>query len=229
MLNLGLPAPIDVQVSGSNLEDAYAVAQKIGEQARKLPGVTDVLIPQDIDAPSIQLNINRVRASELGLSQKEVVSNVITTLTSNAMIAPSYWVDPKTGNDYLLTVQYPESTVKSFSDLSSIPLRGPGQIDSTRLDMVADISKILAPTEVDHYQLRRTIDVFIAPKTEDLSAVRSRRAKNCKPSEQARRSAGQGAWNGAGHVRILHQFRLWPSAICSPSLSHPGCTVSFVY
>ena len=171
VLNLGLPAPIDVQVSGSNLDEAYAAAQKIGEQARRLPGVSDVLIPQDIDAPSIQLNINRIRASELGLTQKEVVSNVITTLTSNAMIAPSYWIDPKTGNDYLLTVQYPENTVKSFSDLSSIPLRGPGEKDSTRLDMVADISKILAPTEVDHYQLRRTIDVFIAPKTENLATV----------------------------------------------------------
>jgi HAE1 family hydrophobic/amphiphilic exporter-1 len=171
VLNLGLPAPIDVQVSGSNLEQAYAVAQKIGEQARQLPGVSDVLIPQDIDAPSIQLDIDRIRASELGLSQKEIVSNVITTLTSNAMIAPSYWVDPKTGNDYLLTVQYPEATVKTFSDLSSIPLRGPGQAQPTRLDMVTDISKILAPTEVDHYQLRRTIDVFIAPRTEDLSTV----------------------------------------------------------
>jgi multidrug efflux pump subunit AcrB len=87
------------------------------------------------------------------------------------MIAPSYWVDPKTGNDYLMTVQYPEGTVKSFSDLSSIPLRGPGQVDPTRLDMVADITKILAPTEVDHYQLRRTIDVFIATKTENIGAI----------------------------------------------------------
>jgi len=171
VLNLGLPAPIDIQVSGSNLENAYAVAQKIGDQARQIPGVSDVLIPQDVDAPSIMLNIDRVRASELGLSQKEVVSNVITTLTSNAMIAPSYWVDPKTGNDYLLTVQYPEGTVKSFSDLSSIPLRGPGQVDPTRLDMVADIAKILAPTEVDHYQLRRTIDVFIATKTENIGTI----------------------------------------------------------
>ena len=171
VLNLGLPAPIDVQVSGSNLEEAYTVAQKIGNQARQLPGVSDVLIPQDIDAPSIQLNINRVRASELGLSQKEVVSNVITTLTSNAMIAPSYWVDPKTGNDYMLTVQYPEGTVNSFSDLRGIPLRGSNHTDPTRLDMVADVSKILAPTEVDHYQLRRTIDVFIASKTENIGTV----------------------------------------------------------
>jgi len=171
VLNLGLPAPIDVQISGSNLENDYAVAQKIGDAAKKLPGVSDVLIPQDIDAPSIQLNIDRVRASELGLTQKEVVSNVITSLTSNAMIAPSYWVDPKTGNDYLLTVQYPENTVKSFTDLRSIPLRGPNHAEPTRLDMVADVSKILAPTEVDHYQLRRTIDVFIAPKSENIGTV----------------------------------------------------------
>jgi multidrug efflux pump subunit AcrB len=171
VLNLGLPAPIDVQVSGSNLDDAYGVAQKIADQARQLPGVSDVLIPQDIDAPSIMLDIDRVRASELGLTQKEVVSNVITTLTSNAMIAPSYWVDPKTGNDYMLTVQYPEGTVNSFSDLRSIPLRGTDETQPTRLDMVANISKILSPTEVDHYQLRRTIDVFIATKTENIGTV----------------------------------------------------------
>jgi multidrug efflux pump subunit AcrB len=171
VLNLGLPAPIDVQVSGTNLENAYAVAQEIAKRAQKLPGVSDVLIPQDIDAPSLQLNINRIRASELGLSQREVVDNIITALTSNAMIAPSYWVDPKTGNDYFLTVQYPENTVKSLSDLTSIPLRGLGEKDPTRLDMVADITKVLAPTEVDHYQLRREIDVFVASKTEDLATV----------------------------------------------------------
>ena len=171
VLNLGLPAPIDVQVSGSDLEHDYAVAQKIAQQAQNLPGVSDVLIPQDIDAPSFQLNINRIRASELGLSQREVVSNIITALTSNVMIAPSYWVDPKTGNDYFLSVQYPEGMVKSVSDLSSIPLRGINQANPTRLDMVADVTKVLAPTEVDHYQLRRTIDVFVATKTENLAIV----------------------------------------------------------
>src|SRR5581483_10431123 len=111
VLNLGLPTPIDVQVSGSNLKAAYATAAGLAGRIRGLPGVSDVLIPQDIDAPSLRLDVDRVRASELGLSQKEVVSNVITALTSNAMIAPSYWVDPRTGNDYMLTVQYPEDAV----------------------------------------------------------------------------------------------------------------------
>ena len=171
VLNLGLPAPIDVKVGGSSLRADYAVAQQIAAEARKLPGVSDVLIPQDIDAPALKLNINRVRASELDLSQKEVVDNVISALTSNAMIAPSYWVDPKSGNDYLLTVQYPEGTVKTLSDLKSIPLKGADQTNPTRLDMVADVTRVLAPTEVDHYQLRRSIDVFIATKKEAIGGV----------------------------------------------------------
>jgi HAE1 family hydrophobic/amphiphilic exporter-1 len=171
VLNLGMPAPIDVKIGGSSIDSAYAVARDIADQVRHLPGVSDVLIPQDIDAPSIKLQIDRMRAGEMGLSQKEVVDNVISALTSNGMIAPSYWVDPKTGNDYLMTVQYPEGTVKSFSDLKSIPLLGNGETVPTRLDMVTDLTKIVAPTEVDHYQLRRTIDVYVTTKSEALGGV----------------------------------------------------------
>ena len=171
VLNLGLPAPIDIKVGGSHIEAAYATARKIADQVRKLSGVSDVLIPQDIDAPSIKLQIDRVRAGEMGLTQKEVVDNVISALTSNGMIAPSYWVDPKTGNDYLMTVQYPEGTVRSFSDLKSIPLLGAGEASPTRLDMVTDVTKITAPTEVDHYQLRRTIDVYVTTQGEALGGV----------------------------------------------------------
>ena len=171
VLNLGMPAPIDVKITGSDIDSAYAVAHQIAEQVRHVPGVNDILIPQDIDAPSIKLRINRMRAAEMGLTQKEVVDNVISALTSNGMIAPSYWVDPKSGNDYLMTVQYPEGTIKSFSDLKSIPLLGNGEANPTRLDMVTDVTKIVAPTEVDHYQLRRTIDVYITTKSEALGGV----------------------------------------------------------
>jgi multidrug efflux pump subunit AcrB len=133
--------------------------------------VSDVLIPQDVDAPAFQLAIDRGRASQLGLSEKEVVSNVITALTSNQMIAPSFWVDPRSGIDYLLTVQYPEGAVKTLTDLRSIPVRASGQTDASRLDAVTSIKSVQAPTEVDHYQLRRTMDVYVAPKTEELGRV----------------------------------------------------------
>ena len=173
VLNLGLPAPLDIQVSGSNLESAYATASEIAGRVRGLSGVDDVLIPQDIDAPAYKLAIDREHASELGLTEQEVVSNVITALTSNQMIAPSYWVDPRTGNDYFLTVQYPENAVKSLNDLRAIPLRASNQKEPTRLDAVTKLVPVQAPTEVDHYQLQRVIDIYVSPRTEALGSVAS--------------------------------------------------------
>jgi multidrug efflux pump subunit AcrB len=171
VLNLGLPAPIDVQVAGSNMEKSYDTALKLSSRIRQIPGVADVFIPQDIDYPALQLDVDRTQASEMGLDQREVVNNVITALTSNQMIAPSFWIDPKTGNDYMLTVQYAENQVKSLTDLKSIPLRGTGAPESTRLDMISHITRITSPTEVDHYQLRRTVDIYVRPLGEDLGKI----------------------------------------------------------
>jgi len=173
VLNLGLAAPIDVQVAGSDLKKSNATAIQLASEIRKIDGVADAFIPQDIDYPALQLNVDRTRASQLGLDQREVVDNVITALTSNQMIAPSYWIDPKSGLDYMLTVQYPEMQVKSLADLRAIPLRGPGFPEPTRLDMIADIERISAPTEVDHYQLRRTTDIYVRPLNEDLGGIAS--------------------------------------------------------
>ena len=171
VLNMGMPAPIDVQVSGNDLKKSYAVAAEIASQARKLRGVSDVLIPQDIDYPALRLDIDRERASLVGLSQKEIVDNVITALTSNGMIAPNYWIDPKSGNPYLLTVQYPEDAIKTVEDLKQIPLRGTKSTNPTTLDTVVNIQSVPTPTEVDHYQLFRVVDLYVSPKNEDLGKV----------------------------------------------------------
>lgn len=171
VLNLGLPAPLDIQISGKQLDVAHETAQGLAEKIRALPGVSDVLVPQDVDYPALQLDIDRVHTSELGLNEKEVVGNVITALTSDQMIAPSYWVDPKSGNDYLLTVQYPENYITSLASLNSVPIRGEHSAKATRLDTVAQIKHRTAPTEVDHYQLRRVIDIYVAPSTEDIGKV----------------------------------------------------------
>jgi multidrug efflux pump subunit AcrB len=171
ILNQGMPAPLDIQVSSMDMDAAHAIATKIAQQARTLPGVSDVLVPQDVDYPALKIDIDRERASELGLTAKELVDSLITALTSDGMIAPSYWIDPKTGNNYLLTVQYPENLVRNLADFGSMPLRAPHLKEPTRLDSVVHISHILAPTEVDHYQIRRTVDVYVAPKGEDLSRI----------------------------------------------------------
>jgi HAE1 family hydrophobic/amphiphilic exporter-1 len=171
ILNLGMPAPLDIQVTGNDMDLTHKIATDIAQKARALPDVSDVLVPQDVDYPALQLDIDRLRTAELGLDEKEVVGDVITALVSDQMIAPSYWVDPKSGNDYFLTVQYPEGFVKSFTDLSSIPLRGANSPVPTRLDNLSAISHRSSPTEVDHYQLRREMDVYVSPTTEDLGQV----------------------------------------------------------
>ncbi len=168
VLNQGAPAPIDVQVSGSDLQEDDRIAEDLARQFRAVRGVADVYVPQDMDYPALQVNVDRERASELGLDSREVIDNLITSLTSNAMIAPSYWVDPKNGNNYFVTVQYPENQVKSLQDLKSMPLRALGLKLPTYLDQVADVKLIRSPTEVDHYQLQRSIDVYVTPSGEDL-------------------------------------------------------------
>jgi multidrug efflux pump subunit AcrB len=175
VINQGLPAPIDIQVSGNDLDQSFVIASQIAAKVKGLKNVSDVLIPQNLRFPGLELNIDRERTSLIGLSPKEVVDNVITALTSNGMIAPSYWIDPNTGNNYMLTVQYSDNKIghMSMDDFKQIPLRGASQADYTPLRSVADITEINTPTEVDHYKLRRVIDVYVMPSTEALQGVNS--------------------------------------------------------
>jgi multidrug efflux pump subunit AcrB len=217
ILNSGAPAPIDVQVSSPDLHQIYGIAQNLANRFRALPGVGQIYIPQDMNYPALRLDVDRVHAGELGLTQKDVVDNVITALNSNYMIAPNYWVDRKSGNDYYLTVQFFEqggAAIHNMLDLGQIPLRDPGngadmscgpagprpprpgaahtswacggQGRTTVLNNVVDVKQILTPTEVDHYQIQRAVDIFITPKGEDLgrvtSAVRDILAKETIPS-----------------------------------------------
>ena len=193
ILNQGVPAPLDIQVSSTTLKEAHALASEIADQVRAVPGVSDVLVPQDVDYPALKIDIDRERASELGLSAQEVVDSLITALTSNGMIAPSYWIDPKTGNNYLLTVQYPEGYLKNLESLGSMPLRAAHLKNPTRLDSVVRITHIAAPTEVDHYQIRKTVDVYVAPSGEDLSRVYAAVQKIVSEKETGLRKAAAAA------------------------------------
>jgi len=203
ILNQGAPAPIDVQVSSSNLDQINGIAQNLAAEIRKIHGIGQVYVPQDMNYPALRLDVDRVHAGELGLTQKDVVDNVITALNSNYMIAPNYWVDRKSGNDYYLTVQYFEngpSAIHNMADLGQIPLRDPGTEGNmncgpssssrlgsgqpswtcsgggrptTVLNNVVNVQQVQTPTEVDHYQIQRSIDIYVTPSGEDLGHVRS--------------------------------------------------------
>ncbi len=198
VINQGLPAPIDIEIKSQDMDKSYELAQNLAAKIQQIPNVSNVYIPQSIDYPGLALNIDRERASLLGLSAKDVVDGVITALTSDGMIAPSYWIDPDSGNNYMVTVQYANRWINhmTMQDLENIPLRGsrpPGYApmqegkfattvsaqmfrgDHTSgyvpLGAVADIQRINTPTEVDHYQIRRVIDIYVATKTEALQKV----------------------------------------------------------
>ena len=174
VLNMGMPAPIDIQVSSPHFRQNYAVAQSLANQIRTLPGVGEVYIPQDLNYPALRLDVDRVHAAELGLTQKDIVDNVITALNSNSMIAPNYWVDHKTGNDYFLTVQYFEkghTAIHDFADLTNIPIRAPNLKRPTTLDTVVKLEQVQTPTEVDHYQIQRVTDIYVTPRGEDMGKV----------------------------------------------------------
>ena len=174
VVNMGLPAPIDVQVSDNDMQAAHNTAIELARKIRALPGVSDVMVPQDLDYPGLQLDVNREMAARLGLNSREVVDNVITAVNSNGMIAPSYWVDPKSGNNYMLTVQYPETQIKQLNDLKQLPLRATGANNTAELQSVSSVKAINTSTEVDHYQLRRVMDVYVSPSGEDLGRLATR-------------------------------------------------------
>ncbi len=201
VINQGLPAPIDIQIKSQNMNSSYELARQLATKIKSIPNVASVYIPQSIDYPGLALSIDRERASLIGLSAKDVVDDVVTALTSDGMVAPSYWIDPHTGNNYMVTVQYANRWINNMSlqDLKSIPLRGarpagyspiqegqqsdPHSMSLFRgdhtsgyvpLGEVADIKQINTPTEVDHMQIRPVIDIYVATKTEALQDVGAR-------------------------------------------------------
>ncbi len=201
VINQGLPAPIDIQIKSNDMDHAYDMARQLAEKIQAIPNVSSVYIPQSVNYPGLALNIDRERASMVGLSTRDVVDDVITALTSDGMVAPSYWIDPRTGNNYMVTVQYANRWIDNMSleDMKNIPLRGvrpagyspmqesqaadpdsPAMMTGDQasgyvpLGEVADISQINTPTEVDHYQIRRVIDIFVSTKSEALQGVGAR-------------------------------------------------------
>jgi len=227
VLNMGAPAPIDIRVAGNNMNADYDTAQKMATQLRSVKGVADVYIPQDLDYPSLRISIDRMRASELGLTEKEVVTNIITALTSNQMIAPSIWIDPNSGNNYFLTVMYKEDQIKSIEDLKAIPLHGTNLTQPTRLDMVANIQQFNAPTEMDRTQIRRVMDIYVLQNGKASAALlvtfRILWTMRTHPGDR-----GYARWQREFHERILSELCDWPHAFRPPPLPDPRRAVPFV-
>jgi multidrug efflux pump subunit AcrB len=171
ILNFGLPAPIDIQVSGPNLEANHAFTSNLLRQIETVPGVVDLRIHQVFDQPRIQIDVDRTKALESGFTQFNVASNVLVSLSGSFQTAPSFWLDPRNGVSYNVITQTPQNQVSSFSDLHNIPLTSPTARRPEILGDIASTSRSSGMSVLSHYNIQRTIDIFGAVQDRDLGGV----------------------------------------------------------
>jgi multidrug efflux pump subunit AcrB len=175
ILNAGAVAPIEVQVIGRDSEQRRLVARLLDKLLTPVPGVRDTYLPQGMDLPQLRVVVDRAKATRPGLTESDVVRNVITALMSSAQIAPNFWIDPQTGNPYFIGVQYPEYAVESIQTLEKIPITGSGKDRVLcRLEDVARIERTQGPIEVFHYKVKRVSQLFVNVADNDLARVAER-------------------------------------------------------
>ena len=174
VLNTGLPAPIDVQVVG-HAEENYEVARKLASEIAHIPGAADVRVQQVMDAPEIRFSVDRVRAQQLGLSQKDVASDLLISLSSSGQVAPNFWVNPVNGVQYNVNVMTPQYRMSTVDALQETPISIPGAPQSgAPMQLFGNLSaenRDVAPAVVNHYNVAPVFDVFASADRRDLGGV----------------------------------------------------------
>jgi multidrug efflux pump subunit AcrB len=170
-LNFGLPAPIDIQVSGPNLNANHAFATNLLAQLRTVPGAVDLRVHQLFDLPRIQVNVDRTKAIESGYSQLDVANSLLISLSGSFQTQPSYWLDPKNGVTYSLVAQTPQYDMSSLGDLNNIPISSEGSHHPEILNDLVNTSRRTEMAVVSHYNIQRAIDIFGNVQDRDLGAV----------------------------------------------------------
>jgi len=170
-LNMGLPAPLDIQVQGSNLAISHEIAEAIVKEVRAVPGTVDVRVAQPLEYPAIHIEVDRIKAAGVGLTQEEVIKNVVTAINSSVNFNPSFWIDPNNGNHYLIGAQYAEEEIRDFNSLLDVPIVGMKSRAPVLLRNVAQLTRTTSPAVVRHINITRTVDVYADVEGRDLGSV----------------------------------------------------------
>ncbi len=170
ILNFGLPAPIDIQVLGSNLEANRDFADRLLEQLRYIPGATDLRIQQPFNQPKLFLNIDRTKAQEVGYSARDVANNVLVALSGSFQTAPTFWLNPKTGVSYNIAAESPQYEMDSLQDLRNIPVSASTAAPQL-LASVASLKRGMGLASVSHYAIAPVIDIYGNVDGMDLGSV----------------------------------------------------------
>ncbi len=187
VLNFGLSAPIDVQVESANLDAGFEMARRLRDEIRLVPGTVDVHIVQGLDQPTIRLDVDRQRAAQIGLTQRDVASSMLISLSSSSLLAPSFFLNPINNVNYVVNVKTPAAHVDSMSALLATPLAIPvaapsspalvptpgalPQAPAQTLGSLSTVSAQVSPAQVSHYTIQRVIDVTANLDGRDLGAV----------------------------------------------------------
>jgi multidrug efflux pump subunit AcrB len=171
VLNFGLPAPIDIQIEGAEIDSNRAVAARMLHEIEEVPGVADARMQQAFDYPVFDINVDRTKAAQGGYAQRDVANSVLNSLSGSFQITPMFFLNWKNGVSYNLVTQTPQYSVESLQDLQNTPLNAP---TATRPEILADVASIQRANEmevVSHYNIRRVVDIYAAVQGRDLGAV----------------------------------------------------------
>jgi CzcA family heavy metal efflux pump len=183
VLNFGLSAPIDVQIEGPDVEQSFGVARELAKRIRAIPGAADVRIPQVLAHPALAVDVDRQRAAQIGITERDVANNLLVSLSSSTLVAPSFWINPKNNVNYAVVVQTPLYKVNSVSSLLGTPLGRNAQIVSTSrpgedpvggasyLGAVANVRPSTGLSMINHVSVQRVIEVQASASGRDLGGV----------------------------------------------------------
>ncbi|MDR3532862.1 MAG: efflux RND transporter permease subunit [Rhodopila sp.] len=182
VLNFGLPAPIDVQIQDVNFDRSYGLAQQLVQRMKTIPGVADPHIVQVLNYPGLQIDVDRMRAAKLRVSQRDVASNMLTSLSSSVLVSPNFFLNPQNNVNYSVAVQTPLSQIKTLDDLLSTPVSAPGPLTAAdpaglpsapvmRLGDVATVYPRSSLESVNHYTVQRELDIAANIDGRDLGAT----------------------------------------------------------
>jgi CzcA family heavy metal efflux pump len=169
ILNFGLPAPIDVQVVGTDMQSNYSIAQRIANKMRHIPGAADVHVQQLLSLPTLHMDIDRTRVTQVGLTARDVAQSTLVSLSGSFQTSPNFWLNPKNGVTYQVAVQAPQYRMTNLQDLMNIPVisrQGPQLMGN-----LVQVSPVSRPATVNHYNVQPVIDVYASTQDRDLGAV----------------------------------------------------------
>ena len=184
ILNFGLPAPIDIQITGADMQKNYVIGQQIANRVRQIPGTADVHVQQMLTLPTLDLQIDRTKVTQVGMNARDVAQNVLVSLSGSFQTAPNFWLNPKNGVTYSVAVQSPQYHVTSLQDLMGMPINDPGTPNYQVLGNLAELTPTASPAVVSHYNVQPVIDVYVSTQDRDLGAVAKATMEVLKPFEQ---------------------------------------------